>query len=181
MTIIDSLIVEHRVFLTLFDQVEQLVPSFKSLEEVQFMANLMGNLLQEHIATEDGLTYRALEQVLADKDSLTRSNDYHKELTQCLSRIQKVTTIETARSELLALLKTTREHIQDEEQNIFPLMEAVLHDNTLNALGTARLEQRAATRIDTHRRALRQNKNGYGNGNGVKNETQQFAVAATPI
>jgi hemerythrin-like domain-containing protein len=181
MTIIDSLIVEHRVFLTLFDQVEQLVPGLQSLAEVQFMSNLMGNLLQDHIATEEGLTYRAMEHVVADKESLERSKHYHVDLVQRLNRIQKVTTAEAARSELLAVMQATREHINDEEQNIFPLMEAVLHESTLTALGEARLQQRAAAQNDIHKRVQRQNKNGHGNADGTRNETQQFAVAATPI
>ena len=54
---------EHRVFLTVFDHVERVLPTVKTAGEVALLGRVLGELLHNHGQTENDLAYVALELV----------------------------------------------------------------------------------------------------------------------
>jgi hemerythrin-like domain-containing protein len=152
MTIIETLVMEHHVFLTLFDQVESALAGLQTVEEVKFLANLVKDLLRSHGEVERNLVYLALDHVLADKGQLDRLNHDHRELDGCLTRLDEAADVEQARRQLQTVLQAAREHFNAEEQTAFPLIEAVLQEETLVALANAWKQQSRSTRTGGTRR-----------------------------
>jgi hemerythrin-like domain-containing protein len=158
MTIIETLVMEHRVFLTLFDQVEAALTGLQTVEEVKFLANLVKDLLHGHGEVERNLIYLALDHVLADKGQLERLNHDHRELDAGLSRLDEAPTAEQARLQLRTVMRATREHFNDEEQNAFPLIEAVLREETLVALADVWKQQSRSGKAGGARRKASKSK-----------------------
>src|ERR1039458_839528 len=66
MKITEALVAEHKIFLSVFDQIVRALPSFTTPAEVSTMARIVEGLLAGHAETETNLAYLALDHVLAD-------------------------------------------------------------------------------------------------------------------
>jgi len=66
MTITDALRTEHAIYLRVFDEIEQALPSLTTPSEVTTMARIIEGLLRNHARREAGLAYLALDHVLAN-------------------------------------------------------------------------------------------------------------------
>ena len=135
--IIDVLVIEHQVFLALFDKIEETLPRLKTVGEVRLLCRLMAGLLQNHGDEEANLIYIALDHVLLDRHQLTRLNHDHHELDAVLKKVETLEDFGEARRQMKAALAKARAHFIDEEQNVFPVIERVLHQATLVELGNA--------------------------------------------
>lgn len=69
-SITDAMAVEHRVFLTVFDQIEGRLTARPGLAEVKFLASLVTRLLESHGEREEDLSYAALDQMLGERGRL---------------------------------------------------------------------------------------------------------------
>jgi hemerythrin-like domain-containing protein len=143
MTIIEVLIAEHAVFLTVFDQIEGLLPNLSTVGEVRILISLVERLLHDHGEAEKKLAYAALDHVLEDKGRLDRMHQEHQEIDVRLSRVRTARSLAEARQLCKAALDAAREHFRHEEESVFPLVASVLQDDTLAALGNARLQRQA--------------------------------------
>jgi len=137
MDIIDALVIEHQVFLILFDEIEQMLPRLKTVGEVRAICRLLAGLLHNHGDEETNLIYIALDHVLLERHQLTRLNHDHHELDAVLKQVEAVEDFGEARRQLKATLAMARAHFSDEERNVFPVIERVLRRETLVELGTA--------------------------------------------
>jgi hemerythrin-like domain-containing protein len=146
MKITDALVAEHTIFLSVFDQIERVLPSLTSLSEVRTMASVVEGLLQGHSSRETDLAYIALDHVLEHKGELDRMHHEHAELDARLKSIQAATNCTEARRLLKATLGSSREHFRLEEKVLFPLLERSLKTETLRELGRTWLEREAASR-----------------------------------
>jgi hemerythrin-like domain-containing protein len=135
--IIDVLVIEHQVFLALFDKIEETLPRLKTVGEVRLLCRLMAGLLQNHGDEEANLIYIALDHVLLERHQLTRLNHDHHELDAVLKKVETLEDFGKARRQMKAALAKARAHFIDEEQNVFPVIERVLHQATLVELGNA--------------------------------------------
>lgn len=135
MNITDALVAEHTIFLTVFDQIEGVLPSLITPAEVRTMASIIEGMLRVHAATEANLAYLALDHVLHEKGQLDRLYEDHHEIDSRLRKVHDTKTVTEARRLLKAALQTSREHFQYEERVIFPLLRATLQQETLNQLG----------------------------------------------
>ena len=135
--IIDALVIEHQVFLTLFDEIEQTLPKLKTVGEIRLACRLVAGLLHNHGEEETNLIYIALDHVLLERHQLTRLNHDHHELDDVLTRVEALADFGEARRQLKAALSMARAHFHDEEHNVFPVIERVLHQDTLVELGNA--------------------------------------------
>lgn len=142
-TITNTLAVEHSAFLTVFNQIEQLLPRLARLDEVKMLAELVEGLLEEHGDKEENLAYVALDHVLEDRGLVTSLYQDHQEIDQRLARIKSATDLATARRLLEAVLAATRKHFQREEHLLFPLIEKTLRPETLAELGRAAINRPA--------------------------------------
>jgi hemerythrin-like domain-containing protein len=137
MTIIDGLVADHRVFLTLFEEIERALPSVKTVGEIALVCRLVAGLLHNHGGIETDLAYITLDHVLKQKNRLNRLHHDHEELDGLLQEVGAIKDIEKARARLKAALNACRAHFEEEERNVFPLMEKTLQRETLLVLGKA--------------------------------------------
>jgi hemerythrin-like domain-containing protein len=135
--IIDALVIEHQVFRAVFDEIERELPRLRTVEEVRLLCRLVAALLHDHGDEETNLIYIALDHVLLERHQLTRLNHDHHELDAILRKVEIVKEFEEARRQLKATLIMARAHFNDEEHNVFPVIERVLHRETLLELGNA--------------------------------------------
>jgi hemerythrin-like domain-containing protein len=144
MKITEALVAEHNTFLVVFDQIERVLPSLATPTEVRTMASIVEGLLQSHAKTETDLAYMALDHVLAHNGELKRMHQDHHEIDDRLTRVHTANTCAEARRLLKTALLSSREHFQLEERCVFPLLEKVLEERTLVALGQTWLRRSAA-------------------------------------
>ena len=144
MKITEALAAEHTIFLTVFDQIERVLPSLTTPAEVRTMAGIVEGLLEEHAKTETNLAYLALDHVLADNGELKRMHQDHYEIDERLRKVHTAKTCAEARRLLKVTILGTREHFHAEERSVFPLLEKVLQPDTLAALGQSWLQRQAA-------------------------------------
>ena len=136
-TIVDALVAEHRVFLTLFDQIERTLPEVKTVGEIMRLCRLLEGLLHDHGGAETDLAYIAFDHVLKEQNRLTRLNHDHQEIDVLLKEVGTIEDLQQARAQLKASLNACRIHFSIEERIVFPLIEKTLQHETLLVLGKA--------------------------------------------
>jgi hemerythrin-like domain-containing protein len=136
MKITEALVAEHTIFLSVFDQIEQGLPSLTTPVEVSTMASLIERLLEGHAKTETNLAYLALDHVLEHNGELKRMHQDHHEIDDRLRKVHTARTCAEARRLLKSAIAASREHFQCEERSVFPLLERSLREETLTELGS---------------------------------------------
>jgi hemerythrin-like domain-containing protein len=144
MKITEALVAEHTIFLSVFDQIERVLPSLTTPAEVRTMASIVEGLLAGHAQTETNLAYLALDHVLADNGELKRMHQDHQEIDDRLRKVHTAKTCAEARRLLKVTIVGTREHFRGEERSVFPLLEKTLQEETLAELGQSWLQRQAA-------------------------------------
>jgi hemerythrin-like domain-containing protein len=144
MKITEALIAEHTIFLTVFDQIERVLPSLITPAEVQTMARIIEGLLEGHAKTETDLAYLALDHVLEHNGELKRMHQDHHEIDDRLRMVHTAKTCAEARRLLKAAILSTREHFRGEERIVFPLLEKLLDPDTLTDLAKNWMRRQAA-------------------------------------
>lgn len=137
MTILEGLVAEHRVFLTIFDNIERALPDVKSTAEIVLLCRVLQGLIHNHGQTENDLAYIALDHILENHHEHTRLYHDHQEIDGLLKKIEGIHNLTQARTQLLAVLNACRAHFDEEERVIFPLIEKALQPETLQVLGRA--------------------------------------------
>ena len=143
-SITEVLSTEHAVFLTVFDQIELALPKLKRLEEAKMLAGLVEALLQDHGEAETNLAFVALDHALVQNGRLDRLHQDHDEIDDHLRQVKAAAKLPDARRLLKVALLASRKHFRREEQTIFPLIEKMLHRETLTELGKVRMQRRPA-------------------------------------
>ncbi len=144
MKITEALAAEHTIFLSVFDQIERVLPSLATPAEVQTMASIIERLLEGHAKTETDLAYLALDHVLQHKGELKRMHQEHHEIDDRLRKVHTSRTCAEARRLLKSAILATREHFRAEERSVFPLLERSLQSETLSDLGKTWMQREAA-------------------------------------
>lgn len=135
MNIIEGLLAEHRVFLTVFEEMERTLPGVKTVGEITRLCRFLERLLQRHGETEDDLAFIAVDHILKQRDQLTRLHHDHQEIDGLLKEAEKSENLKEARSRLKTALEACRVHFRHEERTLFPLIEKALQHETLQILG----------------------------------------------
>lgn len=135
MKITETLLAEHTIFCTVFDEIERILPSLSTAQEAQRMAGIVEAMLKGHGEREASLAYRVLDHVLAQQGQLHRMHSDHEEIDNRLKSVQTAKTALEARRLLKAAILSSREHFRMEEKVIFPILEKVLQPETLEQLG----------------------------------------------
>ena len=136
-SITETMIIEHRVFLDVFDQIESRLPALESLAEAQFLADLVKSLLEKHGRQEEDLAYAALDHALAERGQIDCLYQDHQEIDGRLAQIEATRDLKKARRLIKTMITLARRHFQREERVIFPLIEKTLQGNTLKKLERA--------------------------------------------
>jgi hemerythrin-like domain-containing protein len=140
--ITEALLAEHQVFHSLFDYIERVAPSVKSLGEIKSLAALMKAMLDTHSHTEDELFIAPLEHCFEQIGQCETFHQEHDEIEGNLKLIQAAQRLQAARRLLLATVVMSRKHFDKEERIVFPLAERVLKSKTLTVLGESWMERR---------------------------------------
>ena len=125
-TLIETMVVEHSVFLKLFDEIERRLPAMGTVAEVKLAAELIEGLLAAHGQSEEDLAYAALDHMLAERGRMDTLYQDHVELDGRLEQLKSTQDV-----------KEARQHFRRKELTIFPLIEAALQKNMLKELGDA--------------------------------------------
>ncbi len=136
-TIIDGLVAEHRVFLTIFDQIERSLPEIKTTGEIALICRILERLIHDHGMAETDLAYITFDHVMKEQNRCSRLTHDHEEIDGLLRDVETIKDIEEARSRLKVSLNACRIHFKDEERNVFPMIEKTIQHETLVALGRA--------------------------------------------
>ena len=141
MKITEILVAEHRVFLSVFDQIERALSGVTTVTEARMLARLVEGMLESHAGTETELAYLALDHVLQDKGQLDRLHEEHHEIDTSLHLVHLAGDVARARLMLQTALGASRRHFVFEEQSVFPLVESALESETLAGLAATWMER----------------------------------------
>ena len=141
MKITEILVAEHRIFLSVFDQIERALPGVTTLTEARMLARLVEGMLESHARTETELAYLALDHVLQDKGQLDRLHEEHHEIDTSLHLVHLAGDVARARLMLQTALGASRRHFAFEEQSVFPLIESALQSETLAGLAATWMQR----------------------------------------
>jgi len=133
--IADALIVEHRAYACLLDQIEQELVGTRTLEEVQLMARLLEGVLESHGESEEELALAALDHALADRGGLDHLHQDHEEMNRNLLQVFAAKEAQSACRSMWLAVAAVREHFAWEERAIFPMLRRVLGEAALDRLG----------------------------------------------
>jgi len=130
-TITNVLVGEHSAFLSVFNQIERLLPRLNRLDEVKMLAELVEGSLLEHASKEENLVSVELEHVPKDQRAVAKLHQDHHEIDHLLTLIKSADGVATGRKFLKAALTASRTHFQWEEKLFFPLIEKTLKRESL--------------------------------------------------
>lgn len=136
-TITNTMVVEHRVFLNVFEQIERRLATLETVAEMKFLAGLIVCLLEKHGEQEENLSYAALDHMLAERGPIDALHQDHKEIDERLAQVLTTEHLKHGRRLLSQAITAVRKHFQREERIIFPLIERTFQENTLRELGGA--------------------------------------------
>ena len=137
MIVTEAIALEHATLLRVFDEVERVLPGVRSAAEVGRMAAIVEGLLRTHAQLEVDFAFVPLDHALKQKGRLATLHQDHRELNERLRRVREARTCEQARELLLGAMRASREHFDQEERKLFPVLERALGLAMLAAFGEA--------------------------------------------
>jgi hemerythrin-like domain-containing protein len=145
MTITGILRAEHAVFHNLFDYIERIAPTLRTVAEIKSLARLTENLLAAHSQTEDELFIEPLEHCFEQVGQRETFHHGHEVIENALAALQKARDVKAARKQLLGVVLAARKHFDKEERIVFPMAERMLKARTLAELGQQWMIRREQT------------------------------------
>ncbi len=148
---IDLLMSDHRRIETLFSQVGTR-GSEAGQEEV---ARKIIEELSVHAAIEEQVLYPTVRRELPDGDALAEhSLEEHQEVKETLAQIESVGPGSAEAASLLTGLRSSfREHVQEEESQMFPKLRESLSSETIQAMGDAMAKAKKLAPTHPHPKA----------------------------
>jgi hypothetical protein len=144
MKITEALLAEHVVFHNIFDHIERVLPTLKTLPEIQTYAHLLEGLLLKHGEAEEEWVFAPLDHCLEQIGQRDTFEKEHREIDAHLRQVLKASRAIEARKLLLQAVLASRKHFDHEERIVFALAEKVMKADTLLDLGQLWVEQRKA-------------------------------------
>ncbi|MHC1765267.1 MAG: hemerythrin domain-containing protein [Verrucomicrobiia bacterium] len=142
MKITEALLAEHVVFHNLFDYVERVLPSTKTLAEVRGLASLLDTMLSTHSKAEDELLIDPLDAAFSQMGQAENFHEEHEQIEHDLRLVNASRRINVAKQRLLDVVVLCRKHFDKEERIVFPMAEKQLSPKSLLVLGKRWEEQR---------------------------------------
>ncbi len=144
MLITHALLGEHGVFHFLLAHIEQSLPAFDSLSNLQNRIAAFASALESHAGIEDELLFTALEPHLGTAGGpLAVMRFEHTQITDLLGAIESAADLEPARALAKQMIEVTRGHFQKEEQILFRMAHQFLGEDELASLGAQWSQRRA--------------------------------------
>ena len=140
MKITDAFIAEHAEFYARFDHLEAIIPSeVKILIDVKTPGAELASALEVHAKLEEQLLFDVLEAEMRSDESVEKVRQDHARIEQLmqdvLGHLNSIQRLGHARRIILQAIKVARAHFAREEQETFPMAEAILGEEKLLQLG----------------------------------------------
>jgi hemerythrin superfamily protein len=145
--IIEELVTDHREVEDLFTQIESLPAGDARRKELADEATI--ELIRHSIAEEEYL-YPTVREHVPDGDRIAdKEIEDHSTAERTMKELEGCAASDPEFDRLMgALMREIREHVQDEEDNLFPLLRQACPQDQLNELGdkTRKAKKTAPTR-----------------------------------
>jgi hemerythrin superfamily protein len=139
---IELLITDHENVRRLFDEYEELADDEADEEDRKALADEICAMLTVHSMLEQEVIYPAAREAVDDQEQLDEAEAEHQQIDDLIAEIQEMEPGDESYDEKLTLLSEQVEHhVREEEDELFPMMEASELD--LDELGRALAERRA--------------------------------------
>lgn len=152
MDAIDMLIEDHRTIQDLFSKFEELTERAEK-GQTELVERITRELVQ-HAAIEEQIFYPAVRAAIPDVDLDVREGlEEHHVAERLLADLEKMdATDERYRPKALVLIESTRHHIEEEEQELFPVVRKQMDADARRELGDAMAtaKEQAPTRPHPH-------------------------------
>ncbi|MFC4333352.1 hemerythrin domain-containing protein [Streptomyces andamanensis] len=132
--VIRELTTDHRAVEEIFAQIEALPTGDRRRKNLADQATIE---LVRHSVAEEMYLYPAVRRLLADGDAVAdRETDDHARAERTMKDLEDCPADEIRFGRLMGrLMRETREHVTDEEQNLFPRLRAAADAGELEELG----------------------------------------------
>jgi len=137
MKITEAIAAEHATFISMFGQIELLLPGMDSQAEVSTIAAVVEGMLGDHAHLETDLAFVPLDHAVLHKHQIETMHREHHEMDDRLHEVHRAGTCRQARRLLRAAMRASVRHFRDEERYILPALERALKPEDLAALGKA--------------------------------------------
>ena len=126
---------EHRRMIELFQQIEETPVTNGDRRKAVF--EQVSTALSVHAIAEEQLLYPLARRSLPNGEQLVEhALDEHQEVKETLARLEKMSGDNLDfESEIKTLVASVREHIQEEEGELFPLLQQHIDQDALDSLG----------------------------------------------
>lgn len=124
-------------------RVEDLIARFESLHERIARVKVVQEMSQElnlHAQEEEQIFYPAFREASKDQGMVQHALEEHQEMKDLLNSLTDDLSDQALESKILELKRIIQDHVQEEEQEMFPKAREVLGDARLEELGD-RIEQ----------------------------------------
>ncbi|MEK6705942.1 MAG: hemerythrin domain-containing protein [Bdellovibrionota bacterium] len=121
MKLTDALLGEHGPLYALFDELERILPTAKSIEVIKTASQMLAAALVTHAKIEEEMLFPALETHIGPMGPLSVMRAEHEEIEAILENLQQTDNMEDAKKMVLHVLETTRSHFAKEENVLFGL------------------------------------------------------------
>ncbi|MGW3730913.1 hemerythrin domain-containing protein [Streptomyces sp. NPDC000851] len=132
--VIDELVTDHREVEELFGRIEALPPGDK---DRKLHADQVTMELVRHSVAEEAYLYPAVREHVPDGDALAdKEIEDHSRAEQLMKDLESCDADDPEFNRLIGLLMSEiRDHVADEEQNLFPKLRAACSPQALDDLG----------------------------------------------
>ncbi len=132
--VIDELVTDHREVEELFGKIEALPPGHKDRKVYADQATIE---LVRHSVAEEAYLYPAVREHVPDGDTIAdRELEDHATAERTMKDLEGCDADDAEFDRLIgSLMSEIREHIADEEQNLFPRLRAACSTEELDRLG----------------------------------------------
>ena len=126
---------EHRRMIELFQEIEEIPVANGDARKAKF--EQVSTALSVHAVAEEELLYPLMRRSIPDGEQLVEhALDEHQTVKEALARLEKMSADNIDfEGELRTLMTNVREHIQEEEGELLPLLQQHVDQKTLDSLG----------------------------------------------
>ena len=134
---------DHRTVVELFQQIEEIpsdAPSDSArMKQRRALFEQVSEELSRHATAEEELLYPLVRSKVPDGDRLAdHALDEHQEVKETLARLEKMSLDNLDfEGEFRSLMQAIKDHVDEEEAELFPLLQQHVGRDALDSLGTA--------------------------------------------
>ena len=135
MKITDALLGEHGVYYNLFSQIEKIISTSNSLEEVKGSLKMLADPLISHAMIEENILFPAIAPKLGPGGPVEIMQAEHKEIEMQFEVLLHSKSLDEIKNILPPLIDLVKEHFMKEEEILFLMTVDHLSEKEITDLG----------------------------------------------